>query len=192
MTDDADTGTDRGLVVATDAGAAEVTGAVPPAPGPPPTGASAPPATAPRRTAKSSRSGRGRAARSTRTGLVYGPAALVAAARDDRLFWALHQAALVRGLVPVVPSLVVSEAARVTGDPAVLADVLAGTEVEPLDGERAAVLGALAATSGSDNLVTVATVETAARRRLAAVSERSSRLGEIAATLDHDLILHAL
>jgi hypothetical protein len=142
--------------------------------------------------APKSRSGRGRTARSTRTGLVYGPAALVAAARDDRLFWALHQAALLRGLVPVVPSLVVSEAARATGDPAALADVLAGTEVESLDAERASVLGALAAASGSDNLVTVATVETAARRRLAAVSERTSRLGEIAAALDHDLILHAL
>ena len=51
-------------------------------------------------------------ARSPRSGLVYGTAALGAAAKNDRLLWALHRAALVRGLVPVVPALAVAEAMR--------------------------------------------------------------------------------
>ncbi len=132
----------------------------------------------------------GRRGRATRTGLVYGAGALVAASRGDRAFWALHQAALVRGLVPVVPAGAVSEAARTAGDAAALADVLAGTEVEPLDADRAMALGTLASGTGADNLVTVAVVESAARRNLAAVSERSPRLAEIASALDHDLVLH--
>ena len=48
--------------------------------------------------------------RSPRSGLVYGTAALSAASKDDRLLWALHRAALVRGLVPVVPAMAVAEA----------------------------------------------------------------------------------
>ena len=164
---------DRGAAADPDAGAP---------PGPP----------AAERPSKSLRLQKGRSGRATRTGLVYGPGALAAAARGDRLFWALHQAALVRGLVPVVPAGVVSEAVRAAGGAVLLEDVLAGTEVEPLDVDRASALGSLAAGAGADNLVTVAVVETAARRNLAAVAERSSKLAEVAAALDHDLVLHVI
>ena len=142
--------------------------------------------------AKMSRSSRAPRGRGTRAGLVYGAAALTAAARGDRLFWALHKAALVRGLIPVAPACVVADAVRAAGGPDPLSEVLEGTEVEPLDDAQAIRLGMLAAAAGADNLATVAMVEMAARRNLAAVSERSSRLGEIAAALDHDLIMHAI
>ena len=145
----------------------------------------------PTRGPRTVRSNRVRDGRSTRRGLVYGPGALLAAARDDRLMWALHRAALVRGLVPVVPAPAVAEAVRAAGSRDALAGVLDGIEIEEVGGEAAVRLGELSARAGADNLVTVATVETAARRNLAAVAERSPRMAEIAASLDHDLVLHA-
>jgi hypothetical protein len=130
--------------------------------------------------------------RSPRSGLVYGTAALSAASKDDRLLWALHRAALVRGLVPVVPALAVAEAMRMVEERDPLSDLLTGTDVESLDVDRAERLGALAAATGTDNLATVAVVESASRLNHAAVTERSPRLADLAINLDHQLILHAI
>jgi hypothetical protein len=130
--------------------------------------------------------------RSPRSGLVYGTAALSAASKDDRLLWALHRAALVRGLVPVVPAMAVAEAMRTVDERDTLADLLVGTQVESLDVDRAERLGVLAASAGTDNLATVAVVESASRLNHAAVTERSPRLANLATKLDHQLILHAI
>lgn len=130
--------------------------------------------------------------RSPRSGLVYGTAALSAASRDDRLLWSLHRAALVRGLVPVVPAMAVAEAMRSVEGRDALTQLLIGTEVESLDADRAEQLGALGASAGADDLTTVAVVESASRLNHAAVTERSPRLAHIATTLDHQLILHAI
>jgi hypothetical protein len=130
--------------------------------------------------------------RSPRSGLVYGAAALSAASRGDRLLWALHRAALVRGLVPVVPAMAVAEAMRTVEERDALSKLLIGTEVESLDVDRAERLGTLAASAGTDNLATVAVVESASRLNHAAVTERSPRLADLATRLDHQLILHAI
>lgn len=129
---------------------------------------------------------------SPRSGLVYGIAALRAASKDDRLLWALHRAALVRGLVPVVPALVVAEAVRTVEERDALGEVLMGTDIEPLDVDRAERLGKLAASTGTDNLATVAVVESASRLNHAVVTGRSPRLADLATELDHQLILHAV
>ncbi len=47
-----------------------------------------------------------------REGLVYGLGALHAAARGDRMMWALHRAALSNGIVPVIPAVTVAEGYR--------------------------------------------------------------------------------
>ena len=49
---------------------------------------------------------------SGRDGLVYGVGALRAAARGDRVMWALHRAALSNGIVPVIPAVTVAEGYR--------------------------------------------------------------------------------
>lgn len=82
----------------------------------------------------------------TQSGLVYGTGALIAAERNDRQMWAIHARALARGILPVVPAGCVVEAWR--GDrQASLSRLLAGCEVEPLDGEAARRAGALLATT---------------------------------------------
>jgi hypothetical protein len=148
-----------------------------------------PPSASARAKSRTEKVGRERA---IRAGLTYGPGALTAASRDDRLVWALHQAALERGLIPVVPAGVVAEAVRHVGYAEPLTEFLSGVETETLDGGRAVSLGVLATAAGTDNLVTAAVVETASRRNLAVVAERSSRMAELATALEHHLILHAL
>ena len=59
-----------------------------------------------------------------REGLVYGVGALHAAARGDRMMWALHRAALSNGIVPVIPAVAVAEGAKVDPD-AILAGMMA-------------------------------------------------------------------
>ncbi len=127
-----------------------------------------------------------------RYGLVYGPAALQAAARGDRLVWALHRAALDQGFVPVVPAVVVLDAVRVVGDDPHLARFLLGTEIEPLDGTHAFDLGVVAHAAGTDSPATIAVVECAARRTVAAVTARSPGTAELAGVLGHDLVLHPI
>jgi hypothetical protein len=88
--------------------------------------------------------------------------------------------------------MAVAEAMRSVEDRDTLTELLVGAEVESLDADRAERLGALAASAGTDNLATVAVVESASRLNHAAVTERSPRLAPLATTLDHQLILHAI
>jgi hypothetical protein len=127
-----------------------------------------------------------------REGFVYGVAALRAAARGDRTMWALHRAALVHSIVPVVPSPAVADAFRVEARNDRLAELLAGTEVEVLDEESARRVGELAARAGTTDLVSVVVAEVAARRNCAVVASRQAALRGAAAILGHDLVLYAV
>ncbi|MBO0843566.1 MAG: PIN domain nuclease, partial [Nocardioides sp.] len=66
------------------------------------------------------------------SGLTYDTGALIAAERDARDLWALHEAALRRGVVPTVPAGVLGEAWR-GGPQAKLSRLLKGCRTEPLD-----------------------------------------------------------
>ncbi len=81
-------------------------------------------------------------------GLTYDTGALIAAERDDRLMWALHRAAIGRGLPPTVPAGVLSEAWR-GGPQHRLSRLLKGCRVEELSEKQARQVGGLIARSAS-------------------------------------------
>ncbi|MGP8060300.1 MAG: twitching motility protein PilT [Acidimicrobiales bacterium] len=127
-----------------------------------------------------------------RDGLVYGPAALRAAARGDRIVWAMHRAALANGIVPVVPASAVADAYRTEARVDRLEELLAGSEVEDLRDEGARRAGELAARADTPDLVAVAVAEAAARHNAAVVASRQNALRSAAGLLGHELVLYAV
>ena len=75
-------------------------------------------------------------------GLTYDTGALIAAERDNRLMWALHRAALARGVSPTVPAGVLGEAWR-GGPQHHLSRLLKGCRIEPLAETQARAIGVL-------------------------------------------------
>jgi hypothetical protein len=129
---------------------------------------------------------------SGRDAIVYGVGALRAAARGDRVLWALHRAALAHGLVPVVTVGAVAEAFRTETRGDRLDALLAGTEVETLDRDGAQRVGELAARIGSADLVAAQTAEAAARRNAAVVNNRQAALRAASELLGHELVQYAV
>ena len=101
-----------------------------------------------------------------REGSVYGVGALRAAARGDRIVWAVHRAALANGIVPVVPAGAIAEAFRTEARGDRLEDLLAGTVIEGMGEDGAKRVGELAARADTADLVAVATAETACPSQL--------------------------
>lgn len=127
-----------------------------------------------------------------RQGLVYGVAALRAAARGDRMMWALHRAALSNGIVPIVPAPVVAEGFRNEARGDYLQALLSGSDVELLHEEGARRLGELAARAGTGDLVGASVAECAARHNAAVVAGRQHSLRLAAQLLGHELVLYAV
>ena len=127
-----------------------------------------------------------------REGLVYGVGGLRAAARGDRMVWAVHRAALASGIVPVVPAGAIAEAFRTEARGDRLEDLLAGVVIEPLGEDGARRAGELAARADTADLVAVATAEAAARRNCAVVASRQNALRAASGLLGHELILYAV
>lgn len=124
-------------------------------------------------------------------GLTYDTGALIAAERNDRVLWALHRAALLRGLSPVVPSGVLAEAWR-GGPQAGLSRLLQGCEIEALSESLARNVGALAARARKAQIVDVCVVEAAVRRNHAVVTSDPSDLRIIADAAKRTLVLHVV
>ena len=127
-----------------------------------------------------------------REGLVYGLGALHAAARGDRMMWALHRAALANGIVPLVPAVTVAEGYRTEARNDRIAELLAGTEVESFSGEAARRSGELAARCDTADLSTVAVVELAERRNCAVVAQRQPVLRTASNLLGYELVIYAV
>lgn len=127
-----------------------------------------------------------------RDGLVYGVGALRAAARGDRVMWALHRAALTYGIVPIVPVVVMAEAFRTEPRGDRIEALLAGAEVEAFGADGARRVGDLAARSATADLVAVATSEAAARHNAAVVNTRQAALRTAAELLGHELVQYAV
>ncbi|MEA3215993.1 MAG: hypothetical protein QOJ19_2149 [Acidimicrobiia bacterium] len=122
-------------------------------------------------------------------GLTYDTGALIAADRDNRLFWALHRAALTRGLAPTVPAGVLGEAWR-GGPQHRLSRLLAGCRIEPLTETHARAVGVLIGRSGLHDTVDAAVAEGAMRRNDAVVTSNRSHIERLADAANRRLPIH--
>jgi hypothetical protein len=113
-------------------------------------------------------------------GVTYDTGALVAAERNDRRMWALHAGFLAEEVVPVVPAPVLAEAWRGGPRQASLSRLLAMCAVEPMSEAQARHVGALAGTASHDDIVNVAVVEGAIRRRDGVVTSNEEHIRRIA------------
>jgi predicted nucleic acid-binding protein len=124
-------------------------------------------------------------------GLTYDTGALIAAERDDRLVWALHRAAITRGLPPTVPAGVLAEAWR-GGPQHRLSMMLQGCQIEPLSEAQARRVGALIARCGVDDTVDVAVAESAMRRNDAVVTSNRAHIEQVGDAVGRRIPIHAV
>ncbi|MCL2849732.1 MAG: hypothetical protein FWE61_06775 [Micrococcales bacterium] len=121
-------------------------------------------------------------------GLTYDTGALIAAEKNDRTMWALHAAALSRGLVPTVPAAVLGEAWR-GGPQAHLSWLLRACHVDPLTEPQARAIGRLAAASGLDDTVDLAVAEGALRRDDVVVTSNPTHIAQAS---DGHVVMHVV
>ena len=112
-------------------------------------------------------------------GVTYDRGALIAAERNDRTMWALHAGFLAEEVVPTVPAAVLAEAWRGGSRQAGLARFLALCDTEDLTEGQARDVGVLAGKSRHDDVVDVAVVEGAIRRRDAVVTSNATHIRAI-------------
>jgi|HubBroStandDraft_2_1064218.scaffolds.fasta_scaffold219703_1 hypothetical protein len=114
------------------------------------------------------------------TGVTYDSGALIAAERSERRIWARHRALLLRRIVPTIPAPVIAQCWRGTPRQAQLARLLAGCEIESLDGTRARATGTLAGRARTADIVDATVVEGALRRGDLIISSDEDDLAAIA------------
>lgn len=123
------------------------------------------------------------------SGLTYDTGALIAAERDNRLMWALHRAALGRGVKVTVPVGALGEAWR-GGPQARLSMLLKGCVVEALTEPQAREVGVLIGRSGVADTVDAAVAEGALRRRDAVVTSNRSDIERLMASVAPPMPIH--
>lgn len=96
-------------------------------------------------------------------GLTYDTGALIAAERNDRRTWRLHDDAISHGLKPTVPAGVLAQAWRGGPQPR-LSQFLKGCDIEALDERLARLVGAESQAHESPDIVDVSAVVSAGRR----------------------------
>jgi hypothetical protein len=124
--------------------------------------------------------------------LTYDTGALIAAEASDRPLWVLHEAALRRGLLPTVPTVVLAQAWRGGPRQAQLARLLRGCTLDPLTAEQAKAAGIGCARSGVHDIVDVTVLTTAAARGDTIVTSDPQDLQTIAAALGIAIDLHRI
>ena len=123
--------------------------------------------------------------------IVYDAGALVAAERNDRTIWALHDATLRRGLSPLVPAGVLAQVWR-GGPQASLSRLLTGCTVAPLDEPLARAGGALCGRAGSHDVVDASVVALARLLDAAVVTGDAGDLRHLADAIAYDIRLHEI
>lgn len=112
--------------------------------------------------------------------VVYDTGALIAAEGNDRRMWALHERAIQRGVLPIVPAGCVVEAWR-GGRQTNLSRLLDGCEIEALAADPAKRAGALRRTvADAIGPIDATVVESAVRRGAAVVTSDRSDIEQLA------------
>ena len=101
--------------------------------------------------------------------------------------WARHRALLTLREVPTVPAPVVAQSWRGGGRQALLARLLTGCHVEPLDDGQARSVGSLATRAATTDIVDACVVEGALRRHDLVVSSDPGDLRAIAAAVSRQI-----
>jgi hypothetical protein len=123
------------------------------------------------------------------TGLTYDTGALIAAEANRRDVWALHARALARGILPLVPAVVLAQGWR-GGPQAQLSRLFRGCRIEPLTEARARSAGRACALSHTADVVDAAVVVGALARGDLVVTSDPDHLLRIAQALGRALRVH--
>jgi hypothetical protein len=120
------------------------------------------------------------------SGLTYDAGALVAAEGGDRRMWAIHRRALERLHIPTIPAGVLAQGWR-GGPQHVLARLLGGCAVEPLDEPTARASGQLLGRAKSADAIDASVVVGAMRRGDAIVTSDPGDIDALAGAVGHRL-----
>jgi hypothetical protein len=121
--------------------------------------------------------------------IVYDTGALVAGERNVRQMWALHAAALRRGITPIIPAGVLAQAWR-GGPQARLSQLLRGCVSAPLDEPLARDVGSLCATADTSDVVDASVVLVARSRHAAIVTSDEPDIRHLASSAGASLTIH--
>lgn len=125
-------------------------------------------------------------------GVTYDTGALLAAERNDRRMWALHAGFLAEEVSPTVPAPVLAQAWRGGAKQASLSRLMVLCDVEPMSEAQARAVGRLASISRHQDVVDLAVVEGALRRRDAIVTSDPRDIRRIAAALGEHVRLESV
>lgn len=121
--------------------------------------------------------------------IVYDTGALVAGERDDRQMWAFHDAALRRGITPIIPAGVLAQAWR-GGPQARLSQLLRGCACAQLDEPLARAVGTLCAKAETSDVVDASVVLVARSRHAAIVTSDEPDIRHLASSAGTALAIH--
>ncbi len=123
---------------------------------------------------------------------IYDAGALIAAERGQARFGKLHQSALAKGRLPIVPAVVLAQVWDARAQQALLSRVLRACRIEAFDEERARRVGPFRAASGSTDIVDIAVVECAWRHRRPVITSDPDDLAAIAAAVNHRISIEVI
>jgi len=123
--------------------------------------------------------------------IVYDTGALVAGERNNRQMWALHDAALRRGIRPIVPAGVLAQAWRGGPQPR-LSQLLRGCANAPLDESLARDVGSLCATAETSDIVDASVVLIARSRQAAIVTSDEPDMRHLASSAGTALAINEI
>ena len=123
--------------------------------------------------------------------IIYGAGALVAAERNVRPLWALHDAALRRDVSPLVPAGVLAQVWR-GGPQANLSRLLAGCTVTPLEESLAQAVGTLCGQARTSDVVDASVVVLARVMASPVVTGDAADLRALAGAAGWPITLHEI